>query len=339
MKIAISGLNATDNPAPGLPVAKSLTNHKLIGFSYDPNEPANYLDNFKKKYLMPYPALGFEELKNRLEYITQKEGQIDLIIPCLDAELPLYIKYQKELAEIGIKTFLPDLESFELRNKNRLAKLSKELNLKYPNTFEIGSIKEMTDLLREEKIKFPFMVKGNYYKAYKANTIEEAIEHFYTISNEWGFPVLLQESVTGEEINLVGVADGKGNLKGAVSMKKLTTTSLGKIWSGITIDNPKLLEVAKEFVKATKWRGPFELECMANGNEVYMIEINPRFPAWVYFATGVGINLPEMVVKLANGEEVEENLNFPIGKMYMRFTDEVVVDYTQFMKLLSTKEL
>jgi hypothetical protein len=47
----------------------------------------------------------------------------------LDAELPLYIKYQKELAEIGIKTFLPDLESFELRNKNRLAKLSKELNL------------------------------------------------------------------------------------------------------------------------------------------------------------------------------------------------------------------
>jgi carbamoyl-phosphate synthase large subunit len=339
MKIAISGLNATDNPAPGLPVAKSLQNHKLIGFSYDPNEPANYLDNFKTKYLMPYPALGFEELKSRLEYITQKEGQIDLIIPCLDAELPLYIKYQNELEKIGIKTFLPNLESFELRNKNKLAKLAKELNLKYPATFELASIKEIVDLIREEKIKFPFMVKGNYYKAYKAHTIEEAIEHFYTISNEWGFPVLLQETVTGEEINLVGVADGKGNLKGAVSMKKLTTTSLGKIWSGITINNPKLLEVAKEFVKATKWRGPFELECMANKEEVYMIEINPRFPAWVYFATEVGINLPQMVVKLANGEEVEENLEFPVGKMYMRFTDEVVVDYTQFMKLLSTKEL
>jgi carbamoyl-phosphate synthase large subunit len=339
MKIAISGLNATDNPAPGLPVAKSLQNYELIGFSYDPNEPANYLDIFKKKYLMPYPALGFEELKNRLKYITEKEGKIDLVIPCLDAELPLYIKYQNELKELGIKTFLPDLESFELRNKNKLAKLSKELNLKYPKTFEISSIKEIKTLLSKEKIKFPFMVKGNYYKAYKAHTIEEAIEHFYTISNEWGFPVLLQETVSGEEINLVGVADGDGNLKGAVSMKKLTTTHLGKIWSGITINNPKLLEVAKEFVKATKWRGPFELECMANEDEVYMIEINPRFPAWVYFATGVGINLPEMVVKLANGEEVEEKLDFPIGKMYMRFTDEVVVDYQKFIKLLSTKEL
>jgi len=338
MKIAISGLNATDNPAPGLPVAKSLKNHELIGFSYDVNEPANYLDTFKKKYFMPYPTLGIEELKNRLQYI-QKENGLDLVIPCLDAELPLYIKYQEELKEIGIKTFLPSLESFELRNKNQLAKLSKELNLKYPKTFEIASIKEMTDLLRENEINFPFMVKGNYYKAYKAHTLEEAIEHFYTISNEWGFPVLLQEMVTGEEINLVGLGDGEGNLKGAVSIKKLTTTSLGKIWSGITIDNPKLIEVAKEFVKATKWKGPFELECMSNGDEVYMIEINPRFPAWVYFATGVGVNLPDMLVKLANNEEVEEKLEFPIGKMYMRFTDEVVVDYDKFMKLLSTKEL
>ena len=93
MKIALSGLNATDNPAPGLGVAKSLKGYELIGFSYDVNEPANYLDVFNKKYLMPFPTLGIEELENRLKEI----GDIDLIIPCLDAELPLYIKYQKRL--------------------------------------------------------------------------------------------------------------------------------------------------------------------------------------------------------------------------------------------------
>jgi len=339
MKIAISGLNATDNPAPGLGVAKSLKGYELIGFSYDVNEPANYLDVFSKKYLMPFPTLGIEELENRLKDIEKKEGKIDLIIPCLDAELPLYIKYQDRLKNLGIKTFLPNLESFELRNKNKLAKLSQELGLKYPKTYEIASIKEITDLLREDKLKFPFMVKGNYYKAYKANNLEEAIEYFYTISNEWGFPILLQEMVSGEEINLVGLGDGKGNLVGAVSMKKLTTTSLGKIWSGITINNPKLLEIAQKFIKATKWKGPFELECMSDANEVYMIEINPRFPAWIYFATEVGVNLAQMLVKLANGEKIEANLNFPIGKMYVRFTDEVVVDFDEFKKLMMSKEL
>ena len=339
MKIAISGLNATDNPAPGLGVAKSLKGDELVGFSYDVNEPANYLDIFSKKYLMPFPTLGIEELENRLKDIEVKEGKIDLIIPCLDAELPLYIKYQDRLEKLGVKTFLPSLESFELRNKNKLAKLSEKLGLSYPKTYEISSIKEITDLLREEKLKFPFMVKGNYYKAYKANNLEEAINHFYTISNEWGFPILLQEMVTGEEINLVGLGDGKGNLVGAVSMKKLTTTHLGKIWSGITIDNPKLLETAKQFVKATNWRGPFELECMSDGTEVHMIEINPRFPAWVYFATEVGVNLPRMLVDLANDKEVKQNLDFPIGKMYVRFTDEVVVDFSEFTKLMTTKEL
>jgi len=339
MKIAISGLNATDNPAPGLGVAKSLQNYELVGFSYDVNEPANYLNIFSKKYLMPFPTLGIEELEHRLKEIEAKEGKIDLIIPCLDAELPLYIKYQDKLEKLGIKTFLPTLKSFELRNKNKLAKLSEKLGLNYPKTYEISSIKEITDLLREEKLQFPFMVKGNYYKAYKATNLEEAIEHFYTISNEWGFPILLQEMVTGEEINLVGLGDGKGNLVGAVSMKKLTTTHLGKIWSGITIDNQKLLETAKKFVEATRWRGPFELECMSDGSEVYMIEINPRFPAWVYFATEVGVNLPDMLVKLANDEDVKQQVDFPIGKMYVRFTDEVVVDFSEFTKLMTTKEL
>ncbi len=105
--IALSGLNATDNPAPGYPVAKSLKeDYSLVGLSYDPNEPADYFENiFQKIYLMPYPSLGFNELKKRLETI-KRDTDIELIIPNLDAELPLYIKYQEELEQIGIKTFL-----------------------------------------------------------------------------------------------------------------------------------------------------------------------------------------------------------------------------------------
>ena len=141
MKIAVSGLNNTDNPAPGYGVAKSLKEHEIIGFSYDVNEPGNYLENFKTKYLMPFPTLGFDDLKARLSYIIDKEEKIDLVIPCLDAELPLYIKYQEELKELGINTFLPTLESFELRNKNKLAKLSEEVGLSYPKTFEVTLFK------------------------------------------------------------------------------------------------------------------------------------------------------------------------------------------------------
>ncbi len=337
MKIAVSGLNNTDNPAPGIPVIKSLkNNHELIGLSYDPNEPGNYMGMTKKNYLMPYPSLGYEELKQRLLYIKEKEN-IEAIIPNLDAELPLYIKYQDEIEAMGIKLCLPSLENFELRNKNKLDSLSKELDISYPKTIEVTSIEELKKA--SEELNFPMMVKGNYYKAYMAHNFESAVEYFYKISNEWGFPILTQEVVSGQEINLVGVADGRGELKGAVAIKKLTTTDVGKIWTGITIQNEKLISIAKDFAKKTKWKGPFELECMVNMNNVYLIEINPRFPAWVYFATEVGVNLPEMVVNILNGKEFKSNLEYQPNKMYVRFVEELVTDFTDFTTLLSKKEL
>jgi len=337
MIVAISGLNNTDNPAPAIPVAKSLiAKHKVIGFSYDPNEPANYMDIISKKYLMPYPSLGIDELKNRLLYLKEKEN-LEAIIPNLDAELPLYIKYQDEIEEMGIKLCLPSLENFELRNKNNLDKLCENMDMSYPKTREITSADELYKISQE--VSFPLMIKGNYYKAYKVYNLQSAMEAFYTISNEWGFPILVQDIVEGEEINLVGVGDGLGELKGAVAIKKLTTTSIGKIWTGITIQNPKLMNIAKDFIAKTKWKGPFELECMINTNHIYLIEINPRFPAWVYFATGVGINLPQMVVDIMSGIEVQAELTYPSNKMYVRFTDELITDFSDFTTLLTQKEL
>lgn len=336
-KIAISGLNATDNPAPGIPVAKSLKDeYDIIGLSYDPNEPGNYLDIVSKTYLMPYPSLGIDELFRRLEEIKQKEN-ISMVIPCLDAELPLYIKYQEKIEDLGIKVVLPSEVNFELRNKNKLDKLSQELQITYPKTFEIASIDDLHQVTKN--MDYPIMVKGNYYKAYMAFNFESAIEYFYKISNEWGFPILIQEVVSGEELNLVGVGDGKGTLTGAVTIKKLTTTDIGKIWTGITIKHDKMIEVAQKFVKQTKWKGPFELECMANGDDVFMIEINPRFPAWVYFATGVDINLPKQLVQIANNETVVPQLDYPAGKMYVRFTDEIITDFSDFSQLMTKKEL
>jgi len=335
MKIALSGLNNTDNPAPGIPVAKSLLNkHKLIGLSYDPNEPGVYQGLFEKVYLMPFPSIGWEDTKERIIEIKNKSN-IEAIIPNLDAELPMYIKYQKEINDLGIKTFLPTLENFEMREKKKLPEFSKKLGVKHPKTIEIISIDDLIKAAKE--IGFPLMVKGNYYKAYKAHNLDEAIEFFYKISNEWGFPLLIQEVISGIEINYVGLANEE--LLGGVGIKKLTTTDLGKVWSAISINNEKLLNLAKKFVEITGWRGAFELEAIAVGDDIYLIEINPRFPAWVYFSTMLGINLPQMMVDLMIEKKVSPKLSYPQEKMYVRFVEETITDFSNFSKLLSAKEL
>ncbi len=334
MKIAISGLNNTDNPAPGVPVAKSLKGHNLIGLSYDVNEPGIYQELFEKVYLMPFPSLGWEDTKTRLLEIKEKSN-IEAVVPNLDAELPLYIKNQDKLHKLGIKTFLPTLENFEMREKRHLPDFAKKLGVKHPKTIEVISLDDLIKAVKE--IGFPVMIKGNYYKAYKAYNLDEAIEYFYKISNEWGFPLLVQEVVSGVEINYVGLSNKK--LLGGVGIKKLTTTELGKVWSALSIKNEKLFELAKKFVDITGWRGAFELEAIANGDDIYLIEINPRFPAWVYFATMLGINLPKMMVDIMEGKEVKEQFEYPVEKMYVRYVEETMTNFKDFTKLLTQKEL
>ncbi len=335
MRVAISGLNNTDNPAPGIGVAKSLKGHNLIGLSYDANEPGIYQGIFEKIYLMPYPTLGYEEFKQRITYIKEKSN-IEVAIPTLDAELPLYIKYQDEIDKLGIKTYLPSIECFEMRDKSKLPEFSKKLGVKHPKTVQITSLDDL--ILATKELGFPIMVKGNYYKAYKAYNLDEAIEYYYKISNEWGFPLLAQQVISGVEINYVGLGDGK-ELIGGVGIKKLSTTELGKVWSAVSIDNKDLFEVSKKFVETIGWRGAFEFEAMSDGKDIYLIEINPRFPAWVHFATMLGINLPEMMVKLINGEKVEKKYNYPLEKMYIRYVEETVADFKDFTTLISKKEL
>ena len=335
MKIAISGLNNTDNPAPGIGVAKSLIGNELIGLSYDANEPGIYQGIFEKVYLMPYPSLGIDELKKRLSYIKEK-SDIEAVIPNLDAELPLYIKYQNEIENLGIKTYLPSLECFEMRDKSKLAEFSEKLGVKHPKTIAITSLDDLYKAIQE--IGFPVMIKGNYYKAYRANNLDEAIEFYYKISNEWGFPLLVQQVVSGIEINYVGLGDGK-ELVGGVGIKKLTTTDLGKVWSAVSIKNEELFNLAKKFVENTGWRGAFEIEAISDGKDIYLIEINPRFPAWVYFATSLGVNLPQMMIKLMNNEKVEKKLSYPVEKMYVRYVEERVAEFRDFTTLIAKKEL
>ena len=335
MKIALSGLNNTDNPAPGIGVAKSLKEHDLIGLSFDANEPGIYEGLFEKIYLMPYPTLGYEEFKQRITYIKEKSN-IEVVIPNLDAELPLYIKYQKEINDLGIKTYLPSLECFEMRDKSKLPEFSKKLGVKHPKTIEITSLDDLINASKE--LGFPIMVKGNYYKAYKAYNLDEAIEYYYKISNEWGFPLLAQQVISGVEINYIGIGNGS-ELVGGVGIKKLSTTELGKVWSAISIDNKSLFEASKKFVESIGWRGAFEFEAMSDGKDIYLIEINPRFPAWVHFSTMLGVNLPEMMIKLINGEKVEKKYNYPLEKMYIRYVEEAVADFKDFTTLISKKEL
>lgn len=340
--IAITGINSIDNPAPGTGVARSLREAqdyptRLIGLAYDATEPGLYMDwLFDRRYIMPYPSAEPEVLLERLGQIQQQFG-LDCVIPNFDVELPLYIRCAPALAAMGIRTYLPTKAQFALRNKAKLTEVASDFGLRCPQTVTVTSAQELQQATTD--LGFPLMIKGPYYKAYRVFSQEEALSRFHALAAEWGFPILVQQIVQGIELNLVGVGDGQGGHLGLVAIKKMSVTELGKIWSGLTIHHPGLISAAEAFLQQTQWKGPFELECIADRQgTVYLIEINPRFPAWIYFATGVGINLPARLVQAAMGVPVPPPPAYPAGKLFMRYTYELVTDATPLQTLVTHGE-
>jgi len=340
--IAITGINAVDNPGPGTGVARSLRESpqfpvQIVGLAYDAMEPGLYMDwLFDRRYIMPYPSADIEVFLDRIQQIQEQFG-LDCIIPNFDVELPLYIRCAKELDSIGIRTYLPNKTQFALRNKAKLAEVAKDFGLQTPETIVITSFQELEEATAE--LKFPLMIKGPYYKAYRVSSYGETVQRFNQLAAEWGYPIILQKIVSGIELNLVSVGDGKGGHLGLVAIKKMGVTELGKIWSGLTIHHPGLLKAAEAFLQNTQWKGPFELECIANPDgTIYLIEINPRFPAWTYFATGVGINLPSRLVQSALGLPLSPLEPYAAGKLFMRYTYELVMDATPLQTLVTQGE-
>lgn len=341
--IALSGLNAIDNPGPGVAVARGLKeaasfDARLIGLSYESLEPGIYMhDIFDKIYQIPYPTAGTEVLRARIEYINAKEN-LDIIIPNFDAELYSFMKLENALLEMNIHTFLPTSQQFEERHKVNLPEFGKTYDIEVPRSKAIYDPSELYQLSSD--YAFPILVKGKFYDAHIAYNIEQAKTFFNKVSAKWGLPIVVQEYIRGDEYNVTGLGDGAGNTIAAVPMRKQYITDKGKAWGGISIDNDELIELTKHFVKQTKWRGGFELELMRSQDGIYhLLEINPRMPAWIYLAVGVGQNIPEALVNLGMGNEVDPYQRYDIGKMFVRYAYDMIVNIDEFEKISSQGEL
>ncbi len=344
MNIAITGLNNVDSPGPGVPVIRGLRESKdfdgkIIGLIYDSLEPGAYMEQVSDiNYLIPYPSNGLDALLQRIIAINEKE-KIDVLIPTLDSELYGFTKLQPKLEELGIKTFLPTIDQLNFRAKDKLFDFAVKNGFKVPKNILATSIQDLYKISSE--LNYPTVIKGIFYDAYIVHNFEEALGAFHKISSKWGLPIIIQEFVKGQEYNIAALGDGNGDSIGAVAMKKLYITDKGKAWAGITINDPVLIQLSDKIIKSLNWKSGCELEFVKEekSNEYYLLEINPRFPAWVYLAVAAGQNLPDALKKLALGEKVEKFKSYEIGKIFIRYSWDLITDIKKFEEITVKGEL
>ena len=341
--VAVTGLHRGENPQPGPAVIASLRRRfpdlRVIGLSYDPMESSLYgqgADHPDAAYLIPFPGAGATALLERLDMIREKED-LGFVIPCLDSELENYMAIHPQLLERGIGCILPTPDSFKARGKADLYDFCRRIGVPVPVT-KLANNPAAVERCAQE-IGYPVYVKGRLYNANFARSRADLAQAYDEIVKVWGWPLMVQEVLSGEEYDVAGVGDGQGRIVKSCTLRKLLRTSHGKGFAGIVVEDPEIDHLSQRIIHELRWDGPFELEFLkAPGKPHALMEINPRFPAWIDFPSQIGCNLPALLLDRLLDQKPQPLKTCAAGQMFVRHCVDLVGDFSSFADMASSGE-
>jgi carbamoyl-phosphate synthase large subunit len=312
--VAVTGISALELTQPGLGVGRSLRAApevaKVIGLGYASTDTGLFRKEiFDVCARMPIeenedkPERCDEATLNRLLAIQKAHG-LDMVIPNLDVEIARYQRLSSELRSHGIHTLLPTPEATEKLSKQGLIKLSSrsgQVDFDFPATVVVSSKKDLQAAWK--RFGSPMMIKGLDSLATKVFSLEQA-ELAFSRYKEFGeSKIIVQAVVYGEEFSIGVVCDSNSDLFDAVPLKKTVMCERGKTWSGLKVDMPDVMHRLATLLKKVGWQGPADVELIRDitTDRMILIEVNPRFPAWIGYGQLVNSNLPRELMLKALG--------------------------------------
>jgi diaminopimelate decarboxylase len=322
MKIYISGLYSGTNPQPGVGIARSLRQAypqaKLIGVEYSNRCSGIHWRDFDEIWLQrPWDELNLEAHAADIKKTLDDGG---LWISSIDLE----IMWLANLLPEGH----PNLLTAPLSAMRQVGKPAipahKGLPVKIP-TFVTTELSDwdLHAFCREHNWKV--WLKGPYYEAVKTDSWARLEEMRSVLSSAWATDKLfLQSHVSGYEESIT-LAAYKGELLDCVRMRKRDLTELSKTWAGdVSEVEEEIREPLREIIREINWTGGAELEMVRDaGNQLWLLEWNPRFPAWIHGATITGRNIPAALVEGASRVKAKETV--AVAEEFTRVVLEVPV--------------
>jgi diaminopimelate decarboxylase len=304
MKIYVSGLYSGGNPQPGVGIVRSLRqgypSAVIIGVEYSNRVSGIHFDQLDDVWVQrPWGELDLVSYGEKVRDVLDAGG--------------LWIS-GSDLEAMWLATVFPDghpnLLAPPMSGIKRITKpiveAASELPVGIPDFLSTEhSDWDLHAFCREHDWRV--WLKGPYYDASRTPTWDAFTAVRKALSKVWSTEKLfLQKHVSGFEESVM-LAAYKGELLGAVSMRKRDITPEGKTWAGdVSEVAPSFLEPLRRMVKDTGWTGGGELEMVRDASDqLWLIEMNPRFPAWVHGATIAGHNLPALLVQAATAQKAE----------------------------------
>ncbi|MBN2566876.1 ATP-grasp domain-containing protein [Candidatus Woesearchaeota archaeon] len=257
-----------------------------------------------------------EAFKESLLAILIK-GEYSVVIPLTDRTSFLLLTYKDDFSKLTTITPLVSIQAFSgAYDKRNTIALCRKYKVPIPITI-LGSDADADKKLHA--LRLPVVVKrvssqgGLGMKMLE--THDEVKRFIKTVKHIERF--LFQEKCEKKEkTNVALIMDQMHRVIASIVFREPRTYPIlsGPSACVETTSDDEALDTAKRLMKMMKWVGIAHLEFHRdeNGN-LSLMEINPRFWASLRVALAVGINLPDLLVRVATGMEQESNNTYEKG--------------------------
>ncbi|MFQ5763366.1 MAG: ATP-grasp domain-containing protein [Rhodospirillales bacterium] len=341
IRVAVTGLGTNDVINPGLGVVTALDGvpdiASIYGLGYGVFDSGLYRsDLLDAAFRLPQED-DAQVLLDRLTDI-HREAPFDVIIPCLDGEIPRVIEIEPQLNGLGIRTLLPSRDALDRCGKLNLFTGRGRRDwggFEIPKTYRARSERDIVTATR--RLGYPVVIKGPVSESIPAANAWEAQTAWYKLREKGIEEALVQPQIIGDHLAVAAVCDRDHEARTLLTVKKLSRCDRGSTWGAINTRQPELESAFAGFLKHLGWCGPTEGEFIRDerSDRFFLIEVNPRFTAWISFSAALGLNHPLQAVFLALGRDYDPK---PISSelVFMRSCREFPVDTRDFAAI-STK--
>ncbi len=322
MKIFISGLYSGTNPQPGIGIARSLRSAypaaKLVGVEYSNRCSGIHWEDFDEVWLQP--AWEHIDLNAYSRRIREHLDEGAFWVSGVDLE----IMWLASVFPNGHTNLLTPSASALKRISKPAVEAHRGLPLQIPEFISTEqSDWDLHAFCREHGWKV--WLKGPYYEAVRTFSWDAFERVRAILTSAWSTDRLfLQAHVTGYEESVCFCAY-RGEIVDSVYMRKRELTEEGKTWAGEVTDVPESFAgPLRKIVRELDWTGGAELEMVRDAEgKLWLLECNPRFPAWIHGSTITGRNLPAAMIEYAS--RIKAKKQEALGHEFTRVVLEIPV--------------
>jgi carbamoyl-phosphate synthase large subunit len=247
------------------------------------------------------PGASAPDFIGRVLDLCAAEG-IRVVFPILDEELQGFADHQGDFLAAGVTV---------VTNAPHVVRVAKDKYETY-RFCDAHDIRAPASFLPHERdrmlgARFPLIVKPRAGRGsagvFKAHDVQQLDFFCGYVADP-----LVQECITGTEYTIDILTTFEGDTLGVVPRERIQTKA-GMSVKGRTVKDRRLIEYGRRVAQTVGLFPRGNVQCMDDGKDLYLIEINPKFAATLPLTVRAGVNMPLLLVKMCLGEPVRREID------------------------------